>query len=294
MTKEKKKILFVINPISGDTSKSETEKEIKAISHENTIDPSFYYTTGKDDITLLKKAIDYEHPTVVVAVGGDGTCNLVGIALLNMQMTMGIIPFGSANGMAKALDIPNDLVKALNIIAKKHTKTIDILKVNNNYAMHLSDVGLNARIVRKFEKNKTRGLYGYAKQFAKEIFSIQSHKYKINLNEKTFTTKALMIVMANANKYGTGAIINPNGKIDDGFFELVIIKPYRSIGFLKIVRAFFTGNYKNIEFVEIHKTRKAKIINFDKQTLQVDGEIAGKPKIIDLEIIPEAIEIIIP
>jgi YegS/Rv2252/BmrU family lipid kinase len=287
-------ILFVINPISGSIDKSDTEHRLKKTAQNMGFTHGVYRTSGENDLVTLKESIDYQKPDIVVAVGGDGTCNLVGTVVQGMKVKMGIMPFGSANGMARALNIPNNLEASLNIIHRGKTKTIDMLKVNDRYAMHLSDVGLNARIIRKFEKNKQRGLWSYGKQFFKELFSIQSHKYKLMLNEDTFVKKALMIVMANANKYGTGAIINPHGRLDDGIFELIIIKPYRSVGFLKIVRAFFNGNYENINFVEIYEAKKARIINFHKQTLQVDGEISGKPKIIELEIVPQCIDVIVP
>lgn len=294
MATKKNKILFVINPISGDKNKTETEAEVLRVSKKIGFDPAIFHTTGKNDIKLLKNAIDNEKPDIVVAVGGDGTCNLVGTTLRFMNLKMGIIPFGSANGMARTLEIPNELVSAMNIIENGKTRKVDLLKVNDRFAMHLSDVGLNARIIRKFEKNKTRGLRGYARQFLKEIFSIQAHKYYISFGDNSFTAKALMIVIANANKFGTGAIINPHGKIDDGKFEIIIIKPYRSIGFLRIVKAFLTGDYTNVKFVEIHQTNKAHIMNVEKQTLQVDGEIAGKPGTIELSIEPQSLEILVP
>ncbi len=294
MATKKNKILFVINPISGNNNKTGTEEEVMQISKEKGFDPAVFHTTGKNDTALLKNAIDNEKPEIVVAIGGDGTCNLVGTTLRSLRLKMGIIPFGSANGMARTLEIPNGLLSAMNVIENGKTRKIDLLKVNDRYALHLSDVGLNARIIRKFEKNKTRGLRGYAKQFLKEIFSIQSHKYEISFGGNSFNAKALMIVIANANKFGTGAIINPHGNIDDGQFELVVIKPYRSIGFLRIVKAFLTGNYNKVEFVEIHQTNNAHIINIENQTLQVDGEIAGKPKTIALSIEPQALDILVP
>ena len=107
-------------------------------------------------------------PQKIVAVGGDGTVSLVAKQLLGSSIPLAILPGGSANGMATELNIPKDPSSALDIIVDGKEKKCDVLKINeNNICIHLSDLGLNARIVKYFDKNTMRGMWGYARMLIK-------------------------------------------------------------------------------------------------------------------------------
>ncbi len=84
--------------------------------------------------------------------------------------------------------------------------------------MHLSDIGVNAKIVDKFDKGNLRGILGYGKYFMEELKNAKPAKFKIISSNKSRKKKAYMIIFANAAQYGTGAVINPLSKLDDGLF----------------------------------------------------------------------------
>ncbi|MFW5886569.1 MAG: diacylglycerol/lipid kinase family protein, partial [Bacteroidota bacterium] len=136
------KLLFVVNPISGDIDKKRFSIKVKKFSEELDFSFHLYETTGKNDAENIKNEIKSYKPNIVVAVGGDGTCNMVATILKNTRLSMGILPRGSANGMANELNLPDNLEESLKVFLENNVRTIDMLKINDEYfSMHLGDIG---------------------------------------------------------------------------------------------------------------------------------------------------------
>lgn len=287
-------ILFIINPVSGNNRKHDIQAELKRLCNKYELSPEFMETSGQNDASKIAEAIKTHNPDTVVAVGGDGTVNLVASQLIGTDIKLGIIPTGSANGMAFELNIPNGLGQALGIIARDKVRNIDLLCINKNHlSIHLSDLGMNARIIKRFDQEKIRGLYGYARQFFKELKSPSRFRCIIECgSRKVRKYKAVMVVMTNTHFFGTGAVVNPTGKIDDGKFEIIVIKPYPWYYIFHMFVAFFTGNIHRLRHVRIISCKNAKIKMRPAQDLQVDGEPTGEFNNLEISVLPGAIRVI--
>ena len=289
------RILFVINPISGNIEKSDLKDRIKAELGARSTDARFFETSGKDDFAKLKKMIGSEKPGIIVAAGGDGTANLAARAVLGMNIRIGFLPMGSANGIATELGVPNNLTSALSMILEGNEIRMDMLKINGkHYSVHLCDIGFNAHIIRRFEQQKKRGLLTYARMFLSELLRMKMHHYTITGEEGTLHIKAVMIVIANAGRYGTGAVINPRGEVNDGKFEIIILKAYRAWHILRMIIPVFTGNINRLRYVDSLSGRKFTIGNPELQDLHVDGEIVKPVRKITAEIVENALRVIVP
>lgn len=291
---DKKKVLFVINPLAGGNDKTSFTEALDRFCEENSMRHTVFYTSGENDLQRLKNEINHVVPEIIVAVGGDGTCNLVGTAIVNTGKIMAIIPFGSANGMARELNIPANPTLALEILLKGNVKVIDTITINKKVCMHLSDIGLNAKVIKRFEEEKVRGIYGYARQFFKELIYYKASRYSFFSEQGHFTKKAHVVAIANATRYGTGAVINPNGKNNDGKFEICIVKPYPVFAFFSIMAAIFFGYLDKIKYADIQSVTHIKIINTKNQPLHIDGEIIEDAKTVEAEINPLSLKIIAP
>jgi YegS/Rv2252/BmrU family lipid kinase len=295
MTKEIGKILFVINPISGGTDKSELIDLIEEFTEANYLIYRIFYTTGSEDLQKLKNEISDFEPDLIAAVGGDGTCNFVAQSIVSTETIMAIIPLGSANGLATELGIPKNLENSLNLILSGKTKVIDTVLINDKLCLHISDIGLNARVIKRFEKDKIRGLFSYMKHFFKELWGAEPFRISLILeNGKEIRRKAHLLAIANASKYGTGAIINPNGLVDDGKFEVVIVKPYSFYGFFSIAAAIFMGYLDKIKYVEIESFTKIRIKKIKNQPWHIDGEIIDDSNEVEARINPASLKIRVP
>ena len=289
------KYLFVVNPISGDRDKEDILEDIQTLSQQHEIQQFVLKTTGKDDENEVKKAIEEYQPEVVVAVGGDGTVNLVAEQIAGTKLILGIIPMGSGNGLSKDLNIPqNNFEKAFNLLFQSNTKLIDTLTVNDRFFMHLCDIGFNARIVKLFNKGSSRGLLSYMKFTVKEFYKYRTSRYEIVTDNGNFSGKAFMITVANSNQFGSNLTINPGGECDDGIFEVIIIKNFPR---KKALRLFLQLLFKRINFSPyciILKCREAKITCRKKKTLQYDGEISGEVQRAEVKIFHKNIGVIVP
>lgn len=287
------KVLFVINKKAGNDNPTAIEDKIKNHSKKNDYQYETYTISGnqvEDDIRRLIKNFE---PTTISAVGGDGTINLVASLIYKTNISLSIIPCGSANGMAKELQIPADFDECLELIIKGYTKKIDLLLVNNKVSVHLADVGLNARIVKRFELDPKRGLLIYAKHLFFEIFVLKRNRFKIYYDDQYLNVKAVSLTFANATKYGTSAVINPDGILNDGYFEICIVKPFPKYHVFKIAYQMFRNTLKYSEFFKVIRCKKAEILCSRKTILQNDGELMNKVKKIKLEMIPQSLEVIL-
>ncbi|HYH56260.1 MAG TPA: diacylglycerol kinase, partial [Anseongella sp.] len=168
------------------------------------------------------------------------------------------------------------------------------LRINGHFSLHLADVGFNARVVKRFEQDKKRGLLVYARHLFRELFLIKVYRFQILCDGRKFKRKAVSLTFANSSKYGTGAVINPVGRIDDGKFELCIVKPFPKYYLPVIAFKFFAGNVHESDYVEIVSCREALITCSRKTTLQIDGEVIGKTSQIKVEMFSRSVKIILP
>ncbi|MTI19881.1 diacylglycerol kinase family lipid kinase [Fulvivirga sp. RKSG066] len=292
-----RKLLFAINPISGGIDKNGLRSNIADWCDDSTTpDFTFFETSGKNDSEKLRKKIDDYKPTAVIACGGDGTVNMVAQVLLeNENIKLGIIPLGSANGLATELEIEEDTEAALDIVFKGKSKKVDVLQINDQHlCLHLSDIGLNAKLIKRFEKGSNRGKIGYARHFFETLFNKKALTYKFETPEGIFEEKAEMVVFANAREYGTGAVVNPIGRLDDQQFEVCIFKPYPWYAIFRLTYLFFTGKLNYSPFVKIFSTKEVLVICEKSEHLQIDGETVGKHKKVKVALTKKQLNVFVP
>ena len=283
------KLLFIINPGSG--SHDINLKEVIS-SHFSSKEVSIELFDLPKDCSLekIKQSITQANADRVVAVGGDGTLKLVAECLLNTDVPIGIIPAGSANGMAKELGIPTDIEEALDLVVNGKPKKIHTVKLNDEICIHLSDLGFNAYLVKKFDTLPERGMWGYAKATWHALWNHKRMQIELNIKGETFTSAAAMVAIANATMYGTGLKINPDGKLDDELFEIIVVKDY---SYLEILKIWFTKLPFNPKKIEVFQTSKVKISSKHKAHFQIDGEYVGKVNEVTAEILPASVTVIL-
>lgn len=283
------KLLFIINPGSGSDD-TDFHQIIPDFFKDQTHTFEIYELPEKCSKEQIRDAIKQSNADRVVAVGGDGTLKLVAECLKGTKTPIGIIPAGSANGMAKELGIPAVIDEALSLTISGTPKEIHAVEVNGELCIHLSDIGFNAYIVKKFDDLPQRGMLGYAKATWKALWSHHKMNVEMTIGKDKISSEAAMVVIANATMYGTGVKINPEGKLDDELFEVIVVKKY---SFMEILKIRFTDLPFNPEKIELFHTSKLQIKTQHKAHFQVDGEYMGKVNEINAHILPAAISVIV-
>jgi len=285
----KNKILLVVNPISGSFDKANLIKIVETELTNNNVDLLVYETQGDADIIAISNLIKEHNPERVLVAGGDGTIQLVAKVLKDFDLILGILPAGSANGFAINLDLPDNLVDQIKVAIGPNTFTVDTLVLNGEMCLHISDLGINAELIRHYEHSNFRGMFGYFLQSFPTLFkSNYPYKFTIEANNIRHVKKGVLLAIANANKFGTGANINPNGKLNDGKFEVLIFK---KLSLFQIIKTLFKNNKMDSNFVEAISTEKAVITCRKPVAFQIDGEFIGKRKKVEVEVSDKKLKI---
>jgi len=288
----KKNIIFVVNPISGDLDKTDLIEAVQEFATTNHFDLEVYETTGNSDLKQIQSLYNQYKPERIIVAGGDGTIKMVAEAMENHDIIIGILPAGSANGLSVDLSLPATIEENLKIAFLNHYIEMDMICINGKKSIHLSDIGINADLVKNYEKSNLRGFWGYALQaYTTLVESEAPFVATITANKKTVEHVARIIVIANSQKYGTGVTINPNGAMNDGKFELVILKSLDILLLGKII----TGNMPiDSDDVVIISTDKATIKTDYPVNFQIDGEYCGAQTDLEIHILHKQMKIAVP
>jgi YegS/Rv2252/BmrU family lipid kinase len=278
------KLLFCVNPGAG----RKRGRDWHTIIHDRFAGTSdnavvLKLEKGNDLRRNIEEAIEQHDPDLVVAVGGDGTVNLVATIVGGTGMAMGIIPCGSANGMATDLGIPTDPEEALNILVEREARPMDAILINGELCLHLADLGLNARLIKLFEQTPARGMWVYARLSVKVLMRSERFKVSIRTEKEELRRSAFMVVLANARKYGTGATINKIGQLDDGLFEVVLV---RRFGLRELWDSLIARRRFDPQRVELVQAREVEIRTERRSHFQIDGDHKGKVQQVRARIMP--------
>lgn len=288
-----KKMLMVINPISGGGDKTALLNTAKEFAKKHSVELVVHETTGEDDEHAIQKLYNDHKPQRILVAGGDGTIKMVAEAMETEDVIFGVLPAGSANGLSVDLNLPKDLEENLEIAFHNDYMEMDMVCINNKKSLHLSDIGVNAELIRNYESSSIRGKLGYALQAFNTLTDLEEPFHAtIVANGKTIETEARMVVIANTQRYGTGVTINPIGIMNDGKFEVVILKNMDLLTIGKIL----SGNMPvdNNEDIEVISTAEALITTSFPVCFQVDGEFCGEVDKLDVRILPRQMKIAIP
>lgn len=289
---EIKNVLLVVNPISGAIDKTDLIEDIKKEVIKRKASLFVFETSGMEDVFNLKSRIEELKPCRILIAGGDGTIKLVAESLGEKDIPLGIIPAGSANGLAYNLNLPPTLEEQINTSFQDNFTLMDIIEIDGQFCLHMSDFGLNAELISRYEKSSIRGKWGYLLQSVPTLVKSQyPFQFKIEANGSTFETKGILLAIANASSYGTGAKVNPKGKINDGHFEILI---YKEFDFIEILKTLRNEVELDPEVVEVITTKEAKITCKTPVSFQMDGEYLGKRSSIEARIIPKKLKITTP
>jgi diacylglycerol kinase (ATP) len=283
---------LVVNPISGDLDKSDLLQTVQDFSAVNQFNLIVYETTGYQDFAAIQSLNDKYHLERIVIAGGDGTIKMVAETMENHDIIIGILPAGSANGLATDLDLPDTLEENLEVAFLHHYKEMDMISINGKKSIHLSDIGINADLVKNYEAGDLRGFWGYVLQAFTTLVDAEDPFFAtITANNETTEHTARMIVIANSQKYGTGVVINPNGNMYDGKFELIILKSLD----LLLIGKIITGNMPiDSEDIVIISTEKAMVKTDRPINFQIDGEYCGVQNELEIHILHKQLKIAVP
>lgn len=283
------KTLFIVNPVAGRNSSFKIWNDIKAninCSYESVL------TKAPGDAARIAADAAKQGFTRVVAVGGDGTVSEVVNGIAGTDIELGIIPAGSGNDFAKALNIPQKPIDALVVVEKGQSLEVDLGKYDKGYFINVAGAGFDAETLNTNENTKfLRGTLAYTVSVLWTLFRYSPRKAIIEIDGKTYHRKLWLAAVANGKYFGGGMKISPDAKIDDGLFDICLVNEISKLDFVRFFPKVFNGSHKDIKAFEVIRGKNVKI-EFDAQTVaQADGEIIGFTPV-TFSIIPKALKVI--
>lgn len=297
-----RRIIYFVNPISGTRDKDVLVKKLEERTTLQGIPFEILTTRADGNYYFLKEKISREQITDIVICGGDGTISQVAGTLLEEDISIGIIPMGSGNGLALAAKIPKQTDKALDIIFTGKGAYIDSFFINGTFSCMLCGLGFDAQVAHDFAQKPGRGLVTYIKQTVLNFINVQPWSFDIVNKGKSFNTSAYFISIANSNQFGNQFTIAPRASLNDGLLDIIIVKKMSKLRFIwAVIQQMRNGKIKEYDEKTFHKievlyfqTDKLMIYNLDEAPLHIDGDPSRTTKRFVVEIIKDAFKLIQP
>ena len=289
---EKKKIVFILNPISGTHSKKEIPELIEKTLDLGLFDYELRLTEYAGHAAEIAKTCAAEGIDVVVAIGGDGTVNEVARSLTHTGTALGIIPCGSGNGLARHLCLPLDIKKAIQIINAYRVEDFDYGIINDLPFFCTCGMGFDAFISLKFAEAGKRGPITYVENVLKEGLKYQPETYEVIDDQGAKNYKAFLIACANASQYGNNAYIAPGASMKDGEMDVIIMEPFDVLDAPQIAADLFMKTLTNNSKIKTFRTKSLRIHRETEGAIHYDGDPIMTGKDVDVHIEHMGIKIV--
>lgn len=292
-----RKLIFLMNPLSGTRNKLRIKEALIKKLHEKGLAFEFIPTNAAGDYKFLEAKILEEQISEVVIVGGDGTVSQVANALRHLAVDFGVIPMGSGNGLALAAGIPVDPLKALDIVLNGKASRIDAFTINGHFSCMLSGIGFDAKVAHDFARQKTRGLWTYVKVSAANFFRARDYSFVLRIGRKEIETEAYFISIANSNQFGNNFTIAPKALLSDGLLDIVVVQKMNK--FQLLLAVIYQIRYGDVQEgifkkhrILYYQVKECELVNKSLAPLHIDGDPHPTSPHFSIKVIPSALSLI--
>jgi len=291
---EKKKICFIINPISGVGKQRVLQKLVPKLLDKNLYDFKLLVTKEPGHATELATQAVKDGCSMVVVSGGDGSINEVARALQHTNVPLAIIPTGSGNGLARDLNIPLDIEKAIQLLNTGKERWIDLGEMNGKLFVNVAGVGFDGFVADAFSKYGKRGFWSYVKVTLKSMPKYKSEEVELQVNGLHLKRRVFSMTVANSRQFGSDAIIAANAKIDDGILDLVVINEFPWYLTPILVGRMFLGNLHKSSYYETFQSKQFHIKTRKGLVAQMDGDPYHFSEELTISVLPLKLKLIVP
>ncbi len=267
------KLFLIINKFAGngENRKHKIEKAILWLQS-NAGNVEFAYTNHPGHATELAANAAAQGFDIVVAVGGDGTVNEVAQGLIGTSTTMGILPIGSGNGLARELGIPMNILKGVKTLIEGKVRQIDVCRINNQRFLCTAGIGFDAQVADKMSKARSRGFLRYIRLTINESIKFKPFRIKMNIDGVWVDKKVFLVTFANARQFGNNAWIAPNANISDGLIDVIVVNPFNKIWLPVFGIGLFTRLIPKLPFVDCYRAKQIEMELAETGIYHFDGE----------------------
>ena len=278
-------MLFIVNPISGKGRRKRIISRLTELG---------YDVVCTEYAGHAEKLARESAAKVIVAVGGDGTVNEVARGLVGTDKTLGIIPCGSGDGLARHLGISHNFKSALKTITSGNAHPLDAATIDGKLFFSVCGVGFDAVVSERFAKCGKRGLKSYISESFKTWRVYVPEKYSITIDGKEVKHEAMFITIGNSNQWGNGAKITPLADSSDGILDITVVDGFKAIEIPWLAGRLMTGTAHKSRRAHMYRGRNITIERSIPGPAHADGDWFEAGTRIDIQVIPHALKVLVP
>ena len=288
-----KKVVFIMNPISGTARKAAIPGLIEKTLDKEVYEYEIIETQYAGHASIIAEEAKNKGIDIVVAVGGDGTVNEVARAIINSQTALGIIPCGSGNGLARHLMLPLNVKKSIEVINYGEIHNLDYGVINSHPFFCTCGMGFDAFISMKFSEAGKRGPVTYVENVLKEGLKYKPETYEIIDEEGTRHYKAFLISCANASQYGNNAYIAPQASMSDGLLDVIIMEPFDILEAPQVAIEMMNKTLDKNQKIKTFRTKHITIHRQNPGYIHYDGDPIMTDADVDIKLVSKRIRIVV-
>jgi YegS/Rv2252/BmrU family lipid kinase len=295
---EKPKTYVVINPVAGLSQLEVVRERVQSALQERGIPFEIYETTGNEDIREMVREKVQQGFKLFISAGGDGTLSSVIDGLAETEIPLVILPTGTWNALARALDIPLQIEPAIDLLFQEHqVRLIDAIQVDQRFFVLSVSAGIGSRTMKDAEREEKRrlGKLSDLRRGLAELLNSRSYRFEVKIDGMLTTFRASELLVTNAAILGLKTVkLDPNIRMDDGKLNLCRIYANSAGDYLRLGISMLRGDEArswNLLCVEV--TKEVEIRCKERLPVQGDGDMIGHLPI-TAKVRPKAIRIVTP
>lgn len=291
----KQRLVFIVNPISGTRQrlKKQLPQAIERYLDHEQFDYSLHYTEYPGHAhDIAQDVVRMQSADIIAVAGGDGSVNEVVQVILHSDIKLGILPFGSGNGLARHLGFPMQIKKMIEILNRHVVRNMDVVKVGDEVAVSNVGMGFDGYVSTLFERLDTRGFWGYAIGVLKGAWRYPGFPYRLRYNGSELSGKAFMLTAFNSNQHGYNMKMAPQASLNDGKLDVYVLADFPRWKLPLIVAQVLLNQHHRSRYFTYVKAREVRLQTEEPAHLHIDGEPAGKVQSLHIEVLYKAIKVI--
>ncbi|HZM20412.1 MAG TPA: diacylglycerol kinase family protein [Anaerolineales bacterium] len=295
---QKLKTFIVVNPVAGVTQPEAVREKIESALQAREIPFEIYETLGNDNFRQIIRNAIQQGVKLVIAAGGDGTLSGVVDGLVDTQIPLLILPTGTWNALAQALDIPLQIDAAIDLLFQDHRiQTIDAMQVDKNYFVLSISAGVGSRTLEDVKREEKRrfGRFADLRAGIVHLLEFRSYIFEVKIDSKITRYRASELMVANSSILGLKMLkLDPEIRMDDGKLNVCRIYANSINEYLRLAASMFRGEQQpSWNLLCVEALREVEIHCREKLPVQGDGELIGKLPI-TVKVHPKAVQIVTP
>ncbi|GJM45263.1 MAG: diacylglycerol kinase [Gemmatimonadota bacterium] len=266
--------VYILNPKAGRGSSQSIARDLESRLAAHGLTGSIQVTSGSGDATRLAREAAHAGARWIVAVGGDGTAHEVVNGVAGSDSTFALLPAGTGNDLAMALQIPSDLDEAIAALASSRESRIDLGKFDDRWFVNSLGLGFEAQVtIESTRIHWIRGFAVYLVAVVKALSSLRCPDLVMTVDGRRLEKRRLLVCVGNGPRVGGGFLLTPGATNADGILDVCAVNAMGRWGVLRTLPKAISGVHTDHPKVEMYR---GTVIEFESKEgfpFHADGEV---------------------